>query len=255
MVFEEYAAYYDIFYKNKDYKSEVLYIDNFIRQYCPGAKTILDLGCGTGRHDLLLAENGYSICGVDSSKSMLEVAEKNRREYLSENIDVSFHHEDIRNFRSNKNFDIVISLFHVMSYQVTNDDLEKAFETASRHLKDDGIFIFDCWYGPGVLKDPPRVSIKKLEKDHISITRIGEPIMNSIENRVDVQYTVHVIDKVANTVKEINECHSMRYLFQPEVESFLKTSNLELLAAKKFMGDTPPEDDDWNACFIARKGK
>ena len=42
-----------------------------------------------------------------------------------------------------KKYDVVISLFHVMSYQNNNEKILKAFSTAKKHLKANGIFIFD----------------------------------------------------------------------------------------------------------------
>lgn len=255
MAFEEYAEYYDLFYRDKNYKSETDYVNSLIKQYCPGAKIILDLGCGTGRHDFHLVEKGYSVVGVDSSKNMLKVARNNMVKLNASKNNISFYSGDIRDFQSNKKFDVVLSLFHVMSYQITNDDLQKVFGTAAYHLKQNGIFIFDCWYGPGVLTDPPGISIKKMESGNYSYTRIGESIMHLNKNRVDVDYTVLIINKTSKKVKEIHECHSMRYLFQPEIESFIKNSNLELIASKKFMEEGQPGIADWNVCFIAKRGE
>src|SRR3990172_5281821 len=73
-VFGKYSSYYNLLYKDEDYAGEVEYIHNLIQKHSPGAKSILDLGCGTGRHDLLLAEKGYSVTGVDQSEEMLAVA-------------------------------------------------------------------------------------------------------------------------------------------------------------------------------------
>ena len=69
--FGNYSRYYNLLYKDKDYKGEAGFIHDLIQKYSPGAKSILDLGCGTGRHDALLAEKGYVITGVDMSEEML----------------------------------------------------------------------------------------------------------------------------------------------------------------------------------------
>ena len=50
--------------------------------------------------------------------------------------------------------------------------------TAAKHLKPNGVFIFDFWYGPGVLTDPPVVRLKRLENEEIEVLRIAEPVMH-----------------------------------------------------------------------------
>ena len=39
-----------------------------------GRRTIVDAGCGTGRHAACLAQAGFTVTGIDSSEAMLEVA-------------------------------------------------------------------------------------------------------------------------------------------------------------------------------------
>ena len=58
-VFNEYARYYDLLYRNKDYAGETDYVHNLIQAQIPDAKSILNLGCGSGRHDRCLVDKGY----------------------------------------------------------------------------------------------------------------------------------------------------------------------------------------------------
>ena len=165
-----------------------------IQKYSPDAQNILDLGCGTGRHDSFLAEKGYAITGVDMSEEMLLIA---RSQQLSSSApqQLNFLHGDIRTFRVDKKFEVAISLFHVMSYQTTNKDFLSALKTAKAHLAPVGIFVFDFWYGPAVLTDRPAVRVKKLEDDKIQVVRLAEPIMHANKNLVEVNYTVWIKDK------------------------------------------------------------
>ena len=164
--FGSYSRYYDLLYKDKEYAKEADYIHGLIQQYAPKTRTLLDLGCGTGKHDFLLAEKGYSVHGVDMSETMLQEAKKRKPAKDSKLKSMpEFSQGDIRNFRLDKKFDAIISLFHVMSYQVTNKDLTDAFQTAKHHLNDGGIFIFDCWYGPCVITEKPLVKVKTLEDE------------------------------------------------------------------------------------------
>jgi SAM-dependent methyltransferase len=143
--FQQYSRYYNLLYKEKDYQGEVDYIDSLIREYAPSqTDRLLDIGSGTGNHDLLLTQKGYEVTGVDLSEEMLKVA----RTRANGNGKLRFFQGNAVDFNLNDTFDCVVSLFHVMSYQTTNRDLIGLAKNAYRHLKKDGLFIFDYWYGP-----------------------------------------------------------------------------------------------------------
>ncbi|MDW8288418.1 MAG: class I SAM-dependent methyltransferase, partial [Flammeovirgaceae bacterium] len=143
-IFDIYSEYYDLLYKDKDYQKESEYIHQLIQQYHPSAQTLLNLGCGTGRHDYELAKVGYKITGIDLSDKMINKAIENTPHHLKDKV--KFFQGDARNSNLNEKFDVVLALFHVMSYQTTNEDISAFFNTAKNHLKPEGIFIFDCWY-------------------------------------------------------------------------------------------------------------
>jgi SAM-dependent methyltransferase len=250
-VFGDYARYYDLLYREKDYARESAYVDALIRQHRPGAASILNLGCGSGKHDGELAALGYAVTGVDVSEEMLDTA----RLTAKGNDRLSYVHGDVRTVRLNKTFDVVVSLFHVMSYLETNDDLLAAFTTAQSHLAPGGVFIFDCWYGPGVLTDPPAVRVKELSDETISVTRIARPVMHPNENIVDVQYLVFIRQLTGGDVHEIRETHRMRYLFVPEVKHLLACSGLDLRVSEEWLTAAPLGLTSWNALFVSKKSK
>jgi predicted TPR repeat methyltransferase len=71
-VFDDaYGRYYDLLYRDKDYAAESEYVASHIRKHVPRAKRILELGCGTGGHAVLLAAMGFDVHGVDLSEAML----------------------------------------------------------------------------------------------------------------------------------------------------------------------------------------
>lgn len=251
--FGDYSKYYDLLYKDKDYKAEADFVDSLIQKYAPEAHTVLDLGCGTGRHDVALAQKGYLVTGVEISGEMLSLARSSLASVGVQPSALDFIDGDLRVVRLKKQFDAVISLFHVMSYQATNNELQAAFTTAKVHLKPQGIFIFDCWYGPAVLSDKPAVRVKKLENEQIRVIRIAEPVVHPNENIVDVNYTVWVKDKSSNIVDEIKETHKMRYWFMPEIEFLLQNSGLKLVEAGEWMTGKEPGFSSWNVYFVGQK--
>lgn len=250
-IFNDYARYYDLLYRDKDYAGESDYINFLIQPHSSSARTVLNLGCGSGRHDRCLTEKGFRVTGVDFSEEMLAIA----RNSAAENPSLEYRHGDVRSIRLENEFDIVISLFHVISYQQTNEDLKAAFLSAYCHLKPGSVFIFDCWYGPGVLTDRPAVRMKELEDEKISVTRITQPVMHPNENLVDVNYLVFIRDKETGRVNEVRETHRMRYLFLPEIRQLLADTGFELLAAEEWLTGKPLGFASWSAVFICRKSK
>lgn len=253
-VFSNYARYYDLLYRDKDYVCEADYVHRLLQRYAPHTKTILELGCGTGHHATLLAQKAYEIHGIDFSQDMLKVANQ-RLAQMPEELarKLSFTQGDVRNYRTERCFDAVISLFHVMSYQTSNTDLHAAFETAKTHLKPKGVFIFDCWYGPAVLTEQPSVRIKRLEDDVIRVTRLAEPLMYPNDNQVKVNYDVFVQDKKTGAVEKTHETHLMRYLFTPEVDGLFAAQDMARVGAEEWLTGKAPGFDTWSVCFVGGK--
>jgi len=253
-VFGAYSHYYNLLYKDKDYQGEADYVRALLARHAPSANSLLDLGCGTGRHDLLLAAHGHTVTGADLSEEMLSVA---RTQPLPGSAVPAaklpeFVHGDVRTLRLGKHFDAVVSLFHVMSYQVTNQDLRAAFTTARAHLHPGGVFLFDCWYGPGVLTDPPATRVKRLQDDQVRVTRLAEPVLHPQRNVVDVNYHIFVQSQQGSELSELKETHHMRYLFQPEIELLLEATGFRLQAAHEFATFETPTLRSWTAVFVAR---
>lgn len=252
-VFQRYAAFYNLLYREKDYAAEAAYVHGLIRQWCPGARTVLNLGCGTGNHDYELVKLGYEVTGVDLSEEMLSAAVARLDSVSVGASSPRFEQGDVRTVRLGKTFDVVISLFHVMSYQASNDDLRAAFATVNDHLAPGGCLLFDCWYGPGVLRDLPTVRVKRLEDERIEFVRIAEPVMHPNDNLVDVNYQAIITDKMTDEVEKLSETHRMRYLFVPEVELFLQGAGLRIRACHEWMSERNPDFSSWNACFVANR--
>ena len=237
--------YYNLFYANKDYKSEAEYIHKKIKQYKSNANSILELGCGTGKHAINLSKFGYQILGIEKSESMLKQAVKSRN--------IEFQQGDIRKVYLEKTFDCVISLFHVISYQITNENLISVFSTAFNNLKNEGIFLFDFWFAPAVIHQKPSVRKKTISTQKKTITRIAEPEIFLDRNQVNVEYTYYDFEHSTNKFKITKEIHKMRYFSIPELNFIANKTGFEVLNAEEFLTGLRPSYDTWGVCLVLRK--
>ncbi len=116
-----------------------------------------------------------------------------------------------------------------MSYQTTNEDIKNTFISARNLLNKGVLFLFDIWYGPGVLTDLPSVRVKKVSTNKYDITRIANPTMYADLNRVDVKYDFIIEDLSTNLMIKKEEIHSMSCYFKPEIEELLNQTGFELI--------------------------
>lgn len=108
---------------------------------------VLEIGCGTGRVLLPIAQAGIEIHGLDQSSAMLGVLkEKLAREPEEIRRRVTLHSGDMREARLNRKFPLVIIPFRPLQHMHTMDDQLAALRTAASHLSEEGKLAFDVFY-------------------------------------------------------------------------------------------------------------
>lgn len=251
-VFDEYSRYYDLLYRDKDYRGETEYLAGVLRRFHKDPRHILELGSGTGRHGRLLAEAGFQVTGVERSSTMLAAAS-------ARSIDIpgggrfSVCQGDARTVRLETRSDVVAALFHVASYQTKNSDLLALFDTAAAHLNPGGLFVFDVWYGPAVLSQGCQVRIRRMADDNFHVLRIAEPSLHTDQNYVSVKYSIQVRHIVSGEMREIEEQHLMRYLFNPEVELLCQLKGFKRVHSEEWMTAHKPSASTWGVLHVLEK--
>ena len=140
-MYKQFAKYYDSIYKWKDYKAESERIRALIRQYKTShGKEMLDVACGTGNHIQYLKKY-FNVIGLDLDRDMLRIARKKFP-------DIKFIRGDMRTFKLNKQFDVIVCLFSSIAHVKTYAGLEKAFGNFFLHLKPGGVMIAEPFENP-----------------------------------------------------------------------------------------------------------
>jgi SAM-dependent methyltransferase len=243
--FKDYAEYYDLIYKDKDYEKEVDFIEEIFGESKP--KKILEVGCGTGNYTKILLERGYEVTAVDISEDMLEIAGEKCA------CKCKFIKGDIRDITINEKFDTCIAMFAVMGYITENSDIIKTLNNIHRHLKPDGFFIFDVWNGLAVMRTLPEQRMKEMENDEIKIVRVAVPNLRTFDHLCEVNYKLLILNKETNTFSEINEKHIVRFYFPQEIRYYLEDAGFEILNICPFLDLNGKVDENvWNIAVIAK---
>ncbi|MFZ6012779.1 MAG: class I SAM-dependent DNA methyltransferase [Bacteroidota bacterium] len=133
-----YTTYADLYHKMYqsfiDYDEEYNYYKNLVDR--EGAKTILEIGCGTGQLAYRFVNDGYVYVGIDISDEMLNYA----RAVLPEK---HFRKMDMRSLSFETPFDAVMITARSISYLLTNNDVNDAFRSIKNVLNKNGTLIFD----------------------------------------------------------------------------------------------------------------
>jgi SAM-dependent methyltransferase len=251
--FGTYARYYDVLYRDKNYTAESEYVARAIRSVAADASSILELGCGTGRHGRLLANRGFHVHGIERSLEMAALA-KSASQLQSDAIgSFSCDIGDVRQVKLERTFDAVIALFHVISYQTTNSDLNATFAAASHHLAPGGVFLFDVWHGPAVLKQQPERRVKTVIDNDLRIVRTAQPRLDVDNNVVEIIYDIECENRYSGDKLRFDENHRVRYLFPEEIERLAADNDFELITSEEFLTGNPPSPTTWGVAYLLRK--
>ncbi|WP_027891873.1 class I SAM-dependent methyltransferase [Calidithermus chliarophilus] len=137
-----YGWLYDKIYGFKDYGLEARRVHEIIQARNPGAGSLLDVACGTGKH-LEHLKARYRVVGTDLDEGQLEEARQRHPE-------VGFHRADMRDFELGQRFGAVTCLFSAIGYAGSVEGMNRAVATMARHLEPGGILLLEPWLSPEV---------------------------------------------------------------------------------------------------------
>ncbi|MBC7087674.1 MAG: class I SAM-dependent methyltransferase [Tissierellales bacterium] len=137
--YEKFAFIYDELIDDIDYEKWGNFINKIILDHGKKVKSILEIACGTGKLTLQLSKICQEIDAFDISADMLSIAYNK----FQDNDYVNFYNLDMVDFDFNKEYDLIICGCDSINYILDTDDLDKVFSNVRKHLKDDGLFIFD----------------------------------------------------------------------------------------------------------------
>lgn len=151
---EEAAKYYDL---EPSFPEDI----PFYRDLLPSPEaSVLELGCGTGRVLLPLANDCHAITGVDRSEAMLSVCREKIRDAGLPPERVAIVTADITDFDLGRSFDLIIAPYRVFQNLETDAEVDGFLRCVGHHLAPEGTCILDVfrpyWDREGLLREWPK---------------------------------------------------------------------------------------------------
>ncbi|MBF4505766.1 class I SAM-dependent methyltransferase [Flavobacterium sp. JLP] len=218
------AKIYDAMYQTfVNYDEEYTFYNKLVQEN--NAFSILEIGSGTGNLAKRFQENKQNYTGLDYSEDMISIARER-------NKDCTFLQGDMREFKLSSSVDSILITGRSTSYLITNDDINRTFESVHKNLTENGVLIFDFIDANRFIpftKDNP-VIIHQAVYENINYIRESHwDTNNSLENFMlewTAQYYI-----ITNGEKEIleNDFSTVRVFTLNEIQLFLYLNNFEVL--------------------------
>lgn len=215
--YESAADFYDLLYAGeKDYAAEAEFIASLIRERDPTARSILDVGCGTGAHARHLIEAGFRVDGVDVEPAFIEIASTRCPEGC-------FVVGDMTTLDLPQRYDVVTCLFSVIGYARTKAALRKAVQRMSDHLNPGGLLVVDPWFEPGQLTNG-WIATHVGEREGLAVCRMSRTVILGTVSRLEFEYLIGTPDGIERR----SEMHELGLFTQRQMESAFAAVGLEV---------------------------
>ena len=193
--------------------------------FCAGlakdARSVLDLGCGTGELAAKLAET-CEVVGVDPAASMLEVA---RARPGGEKV--TWIEGDARDLDLRRRFDLILLTGHAFQVFLTPEDQLAALRTMALHLNPRGRFLFDS-------RNPAAEEWREWVPG-VSNWELTHPTLDEVEAWNDashdpatgiVTYETHY--RVVSTGQHFSATSQIRFTARDELENLISEAGLHV---------------------------
>ncbi|KZL03776.1 MULTISPECIES: class I SAM-dependent methyltransferase [unclassified Pseudovibrio] len=149
------------------------------------ARSVFDLGCGTGELTVQLAE-GRRVVGLDPAEAMLEIARKRPN-----GEQVRWVQADARSFDLGETFDLICLTGHSFQFFLTEEDQLAALKMIAAHLSPKGLFVFDT--------RNPNFPGQKTRRKEETLSQTQHPALGAIES-----WNISEYDETTQTLSFIN---------------------------------------------------
>lgn len=251
--YDQWASMYDAVYS---YVRED--IPFYVKEALDSGGEVLELGCGTGRVTIPIAEAGANIVGLDFSEAMLDIARPKAEALSSESGDLSLQLGDMRDFDLGRRFSLVIIPFRGFLSLLSVEDQMSTLRNVQRHLLPGGRLIFNIFV--------PELSSLLQEGDVAYHLRdVTDPVTGSTlvlwnQSRYDnfsqivyARVIVEELDSLGETIRKVYRDFHLRYVHRWEMQHLLELCGFEILDLYGDMDRSPFDESSTEMVWVTRR--
>ncbi len=139
-----------------------------------------------------------------------------------------------------------------MSYMAGDGDLDAALETVRAHLAPGGAFLFDFWYGPAVIANPPHARERSVDESGRHIRRMTTAHWEPERDIARIVFDVEETNLTTGTKTKLSEEHIMRYYFEDGLHKSLAAHGFEVLDFGEWLTGLAPTTSTFGVYALAR---
>ena len=234
--YDSFAQFYDAV--NGEPQELTHQLLDVLARHAPDARSLLELGCGTGAV-LAGLGSGLSRTGIDVSERMLAHARRRCP-------DVRLVTGDITDFDLHETFDVVICVFDTVNHVTTLEGWASVFANAAAHLRDNGLFVFDL-NTVGRLRDLGDMAPWVYDFD-------GHTLVMDVDFRDDplANWDIRVFERLGDASFRLHRENIVELAVGLDVVRAMLSPSFDVLEESDLRGSRPT-DDSVRALFVARR--
>ncbi|OWA37807.1 hypothetical protein B9G55_07135 [Saccharibacillus sp. O16] len=232
--------------ENGEWKPEMPLLLEYAEQ--AGGAAILEIGCGTGRTAIPLAEAGYTVIGVDLHEGMLELA---RRKAEAAGVQVQWMAEDAAALSLSAPAGFAYMTGNGFQHFLTNEDQDALLTAVSRNLKTGGVFVFDTRFpGKEELMQPETEEYwRTAQEEDGSQTKVYTIARYDALTQIQHYTTIRRREDGTEEQSRI----ALRYTYPQELQRLLEQCGFEIEGLYTDWQRTPLHSESYSMICICRK--
>ena len=235
------ARFYDA--ENRDKTDDLAMYSRLAADY---EGEILDVGCGTGRVLIHLAQAGHRVYGIDNDRRMLERLERKLALLPNLRDKISYASADVLHHDYERGFGLILLTYNALMHFSEQRRQIALLEKLRSWLADDGALVIDLPNAGPVFasEDTDALTLERIFIDNESGHMIMLQSVSALDRAAQLLHIDWIYDEIDGdgAVKRHLAPHTLRYFFLPELQLLLERCGFAL---DKVYGDT--EDGDYVA--------